>query len=116
MPTPALPLILIALALPAGPAAAKDVQPSAAVAKECEELARTQAGAPTVAPRSQPGAAAPSRDTQQQARPADAPPRRSTPTPSQQEVEAARTPVMPDANPRDAYRVAYEACLRSRSQ
>ena len=116
MPTTALPLMLLMLAVAPGPAAARDVQPSAAVARECEELARTQAGAPTVAPRSQPGAAAPSNDSQQPARPSDAPPRRPTPTPTQQEVEAARTPVMPDANPRDAYRVAYEACLRSRSQ
>ena len=116
MRTTALPFILLVLAVPAGPAAARDVQPSAAVARECEELAKTQAGAPTVAPRSQPGAAAPSNDTQQQARQSEAPLRRSTPTPTQQDVEAARTPVMPDADPRDTYRVAYEACLRSRSQ
>jgi hypothetical protein len=94
-------------------AVARDAAPDV-IARQCAQQAQAQAGAPAASPRSQPDAAAPSGDVLQRGR-SDAPaPRRGTPGPTQQDVEAANTPRMPSADPRDAYRSAYEACLRSR--
>jgi hypothetical protein len=94
-------------------AAARDAAPTV-VARRCEQQAQAQAGAPAASPRSQPDAAVPSDDVLPRRR-ANAPaPTRGTPGPTQQDVEAANTPRMPSTEPRDAYRSAYEACLRAR--
>ena len=89
--------------------------PPEAEVKACEQQAKAAAGAPVVSPRSQPNASQPTDDTTQQARSdAPAPTRRPTPGTTQQDVEARNTPLMPDADGHDAYRSAYQACLRAR--
>ena len=95
---------LVALLLLAAPAvtAARDAAPPEAVAKECDRQARSEVGSPPVSPRAQANASAPSDDTLQRARSEDQPPRRET----------QKTP---GSDPREAYRIAYEACLRARA-
>jgi hypothetical protein len=103
-------LALLLLMLTAGPI------PNEADIKACEKQAQAAAGTPAVSPRSQPNSAQPSDDTQPQARSEGPAPRRATPAPPQQDVEARSTPPMPDADGGDAYRAALHACLTARAR
>lgn len=107
---------LVALLLLATPAVAKDAVPHDEIARQCEQHARTEAGAPPVSPRDQPNASPPSDDTLQRGRPEGPPSRRATPNPTPQDVQAEKTPAMPGSDPRETYRLAYEACLRARGR
>lgn len=88
--------------------------PPQAEVRACEQQAKAAVGAPPVSPRDQPNASAPRDDTRQQARSDPAPLRGRTPSPTPQDVEARKTPLMPNADSRNEYRVAVEACLRAR--
>ena len=108
---------LLLLTAPALAAAAKDATPPDAVAKQCELQARTDAGTPTVSPRSQANAAQPSDETTQRARSEGPAPTRATPKPAQPDTEGAeKVPSAPGADSREAYRTAYEACLRAQGR
>ena len=98
---------LAALLLIAAPALARDAAPHDEVKKQCEEQARKEAGSPPVSPREQPSAAVRSE------RPS---PRRPAPDATRQDAQAEKTPVTPGNDPRETYRIAYEACLRARGQ
>jgi hypothetical protein len=105
----ALAAVIVLVALDAAHA-----MPPDADIRECEQQAQAAAApAPSASPRSQPYVSRPG-DARERAPSSGAVRRRATPAPTEPDRGTETTALQRESEGRDAYRVAFEACLRAR--